>query len=573
LYRQKDGVEISHGRAEGVFLKLSLGALLGLLLLVAVIWAGHGAYVRWQEKRLVQKGASALERGDVTTASLSARTVLQIKPDSLPAARIAAEISERSADQSAMMWRRKIVQTKGHTAEDVLALARCALQFNDLPTAKRALGDVPPESRNIGGYHAVAAMAAQAEKDPDKATAEWEAAVRFSPQEKTYQLQLGAAKLRSKDQAEYEAGVKILTNLRSDPKFRAPATRVMITEAIARKESVGKIKSLARELHEYPETTFGDRLLLADVMRQSNDPQCPAYLSDLEKIAIAKTQDLAALILWMSQANLNVLALDFLRTLEPEVLRAWPIPMGVADIYVKLNDWAKLETAVKSADWRGFDYLRHAYLARAYRAQDKAVLAEREWSAAVKGSTVGAEPTLLLLRTAAGWNWKDEEIDLLWALTKYPEREKEALQTLYSYYGKNRDTQGLYKVLVRLAEDNSENLDIRNNLTQISLLVGVNSDEARRSAADIYHKVPNNSAYASTYAFSLLTKGDAKGAVKVMSSLTEGQLKEPSVSAYYGLCLAALNDPRAREFLDAGDTDRLLPEEKSLVEKARASLR
>ena len=90
LYRQKDGVEISHSRAEGVFLKLSLGALLGFILLVAGIWAGHGVYVRWQEKRLVQKGTSALERGDTTTASLAARAVLQMKPDSIPAARVAA---------------------------------------------------------------------------------------------------------------------------------------------------------------------------------------------------------------------------------------------------------------------------------------------------------------------------------------------------------------------------------------------------------------------------------------------------------------------------------------------------
>ena len=85
--------------------------------------------------------------------------------------------------------------------------------------------------------------------------------------------------------------------------------------------------------------------------------------------------------------------------------------------------------------------------------------------------------------------------------------------------------------------------------------------------------MPNNPAYASTYAYSLLTKGDARGAVKIMSALTEEQLKDPSVSAYYGICLATLNDPKAQGFLDAGDTDRLLPEEKSLVEKARASLR
>src|SRR5437764_1231843 len=115
LYREKGGVEISHRRAEGLFLKLSLGALLGFILLVALIWSGHGFYVRWQEKRLVQKAAAAMQRGDTATASLAARAVLELKPDSMPAARVAAEIGERAADQSAMMWRRKIVQSKDHS--------------------------------------------------------------------------------------------------------------------------------------------------------------------------------------------------------------------------------------------------------------------------------------------------------------------------------------------------------------------------------------------------------------------------------------------------------------------------
>jgi hypothetical protein len=57
-----------------------------------------------------------------------------------------------------------------------------------------------------------------------------------------------------------------------------------------------------------------------------------------------------------------------------------------------------------------------------------------------------------------------------------------------------------------------------------------------------------------------------------MSSLTDEQLSDPSVGAYYGICLAALNDPRASRYLDAGKDALFLPEEKRLVEKARAAL-
>jgi hypothetical protein len=57
-----------------------------------------------------------------------------------------------------------------------------------------------------------------------------------------------------------------------------------------------------------------------------------------------------------------------------------------------------------------------------------------------------------------------------------------------------------------------------------------------------------------------------------MSSLTDEQLRDPTISAYYGICLAAVKDERARTFLKVGQRAKLLPEEKALVDKALASL-
>jgi predicted Zn-dependent protease len=418
----------------------------------------------------------------------------------------------------------------------------------------------------------VAALIAQAEKRNDVAVKEWEEAYRLAPQEKGYQLQLGAAKLRTNDPVYKDAARGLLNALRSDPKFRVPATRILLSEAIAQRESVSNIIELARALNNYPEATFSDAVLLADVLRQTNEREFATYLIELEKRAAARTQDLVTLLFWMNQTNLNLLAADFIKTVKPELLQAWPAPMAIADVHVRLQDWAKLEAALKGADWRNYDFMRHAYLARAFRGQDKPVQAEREWSLAIKGAAIGSEQILMLLRATAAWGWKSEETELLWALTKYPEQEKEALQTLYAHYQKNQDSHGLYRILLRLAEDNAENTDIQNNLAQISLLLDVKTEDARRLAAEVYRKSPNNSAYATTYAYSLVTKGDFHGAVAVMNSLTADQLKDPAVSAYYGICLAALKDPRAESFLKAGERAKLLPEERSLLEKARTSI-
>jgi predicted Zn-dependent protease len=123
-----------------------------------------------------------------------------------------------------------------------------------------------------------------------------------------------------------------------------------------------------------------------------------------------------------------------------------------------------------------------------------------------------------------------------------------------------------------LSELDSTNLNIQNNLAQVSLLLNANPEKARRSAADVYHKSPTNPAYMTTYAYSLLTQGNAKEALRIMSSLSEEQLSDPTIGAYYGICLAVNGDQKARTYLDFGKQANLLPEEKALIEKAYASL-
>jgi predicted Zn-dependent protease len=93
-------------------------------------------------------------------------------------------------------------------------------------------------------------------------------------------------------------------------------------------------------------------------------------------------------------------------------------------------------------------------------------------------------------------------------------------------------------------------------------------------AREVYEKDPKNAAYASTYAFSLHTQGETKKALKVFDALTDEQLRQPEIAAYYGIILAAGGDAaRAAEFLDLGEkSQKLLPQEKALIEKARRSL-
>jgi predicted Zn-dependent protease len=571
-YRSKT-LEQSSERRERTFIKILLGIVLGLVLLIGGIWVGYDGYVRWQEKRLLRRADLALSQGDYRSASLSARAVLQSKPGSVGAARIMAQVAERAGDRVAIDWRRKIAESSTATAEDTLAWARAALQFSDAATAERALGRLDEAGRQTAGYFAVSALLAQNRREEEKADHFWTEALRLLPEEKAYQMQLGILRLSSRDPAKHAAGERILQELRQSPENRAVATRALINDAVSRRGREDEMLALARELQGYPEATQSDRLLFLDFLHRFKNSEFIPYLTEFQKNAATNPVALTQLLSWMSTRNLNLLAVNFVESLPPADLEKWPVPLGLADVYLRLGDWPKLEALTKSGNWRQSNFLRRAFLARASRGQEKTVAAQREWSAAVKEASAQSAALLSLVQLTVEWGWTDEAIELLWALAKHPDKQNEAFASLYKHYSKTQDTQGLYRLTARLLEQEPDNPDIKNNLAQIGLLLNAKPEEARRAAAEIYRKAPSNAAYAATYAYSLMTKGDAPGAVAVMKTLTEEQLRDPAVAAYYGIFLAAVKDERARAFLELAQNATLLPEEKALVAKAESALR
>jgi hypothetical protein len=565
-------VEKSVERTQQTFIRILFVILGCIIFLVAVFWGGHDLYVRWQEKRLVRGALVALQQDDLQSASLAARTVLQLKPTSVGAARVMADIAERAGDRTALDWRRKVATFEPQSVTDLLALARCALQFNEKETAANALAQVSGDGKVTADYHATVALLAQGKGEIDKEESEWAEAVRLAPNEKGYQLQLGIVRLRLRDPQQHQSGITILQDLRTDPAQRLAATRALITDGVARQEKAAPLLALAKDLQGYPEANWTDHLLYLDFLHQTGDSQFSSYLSELEKTSAANPSNLAVLLWWMNRNNLNLLALDFTKELPPETCDKWPVPRALADVYVRLGDWKTLEKKVDSANWANFDFLRHAYLARSLREQDKTAAAEGEWSTALKqaSATRTVDGAMILLRTLKDWRWEPEALNLLWAMTKNPEREADAMAALYQYYADKGDTADLYRVVQRRCDSRPDDDKAQNNRAQLALLLDVDTEHAQETAERLYRKEPANSIYASTYAFSLYRQGKNQKAVQVMSGLKPDELNRPELAAYYAIFLAAAGDKqKSVEYLNRSDGASLLPEEKALVQKAR----
>ena len=132
-------LESSLERTERTYIKLIMGSLGALIVFVLICWGGFHFYQHWQEGHLVRQSAAFLSGGDVKTASLYARRALQLNPQNVDATRLIAQMSEKTGDRAALDWRRKVMELNPDSPDDQLALVRCALWLNDLPTAEKTL--------------------------------------------------------------------------------------------------------------------------------------------------------------------------------------------------------------------------------------------------------------------------------------------------------------------------------------------------------------------------------------------------------------------------------------------------
>ncbi|MEI7527285.1 MAG: hypothetical protein WCJ95_23250, partial [Mariniphaga sp.] len=74
---------------------------------------------------------------------------------------------------------------------------------------------------------------------------------------------------------------------------------------------------------------------------------------------------------------------------------------------------------------------------------------------------------------------------------------------------------------------------------------------------------------AATYAFSLLSQGNAEAAVKVYDAIPVSQIKDPSLMAQYGIILAGAGRVKMAQYhLEKSGSATLLPEESKLFNQA-----
>lgn len=565
-------MEGSLRQTERVYLRLASAIFAGLCLLVAVSWGGHRAYVRWQERKLMQQAHAAFDKMDLRWAILAAQRAYNLDDASVDACRTLADIAEQQSNVEAIEWRRRALAIEPASLSNRLAMVKTALRFTQPAIAASVLAQVPQAQQMSADYQAAAARVALTENDLPKAGEHLRAAVRLAPNDPGHAVELAEYQLRSDDRAARDAGRATAMRLKENPKVRLDALHILLNAALRERDVSGSI-ALARELDAVPDAPLADRLLALGILRQSNDPAFTAVLTRFEADSAGSADRAVRLLNWMNTHGLALLAIDWSKRLPPEMLGGIPLRLALADSYVQLRDWSALAAMLKRGSWDRVESFRLALQAKVARETGDDPGFEKAWAQAIVKAGNDNGRLDVLQKLAFQWHWTDKAVAVLWSLAENPPIRKDALQSLYRYYAAERDTAGLYRALARLVAIMPDDPLVRNNFAQISLLLHAEPARARALALEVHQQQPKNAAFASTYAFGLFQNGDVQGALKVMSSLTPAQLQDPSVAAYYGVVLAAVGrNPEAVKFLDAAAGAQLLPEEEKLIAEARQTM-
>lgn len=566
---------------SGIYRVLRTGFLILLSLVVLVVlwkWKGENAYLRWTKNQQLDRAEQLFRSGHMDEAARTTRRIIEtVDPTNLRAARLMAQLAERLQVRDALLWRERVVELEPWNSTNLVDWAQSALNFNDYLTAFRALSRYPTNPPPPAYFHDTAAVVAVGVGDNQQAEYHFAEAVRLDPTNHARQFNLAKVRLFAEAPPRQEEARKSLQKLAANPETRTEALSLLTEDALSHRQWNEAVRQ-ASQLVTQTNLSFSKRLLYLRALHASRSPSYTNTLQTMQAEAIKTPDDLVQLLIWLKESGQTPFAMNWVRSLPPELRQPQQVGVGIADLYIGLGDWLGLRNWVRSVDWPGLNFLRFAYDAYAavhLGGKDRSTAeVDGLWGKAIVTTENNPQQLEMLAKIGSRWGLAKQTENTLWALVNTGKGAEDALLALQRNYLIQDDTLGQYRVARSFHTLKPSDPASLNNLVYLGLLLGVDDSNLQKLADQLHQLSPKNPLHVSTYAFALMRRGEAQAAVDLMNTLEPSDLRRPSLAAMMGVFLAKTGDTiHAREYLKLAGDNKLLPEETKLVNEARASAR
>jgi predicted Zn-dependent protease len=487
--------------------------------------------------------------------------------------RLMAQLAENARSPSALIWRSRAMALEPHSNVDRLALAQTAMVFRDYAVATNALNGVDADGRNTANYQNLAGAVAAAANRLDEAELHFLEAARLEPSNETPQMNLAIVMLHGTNalaQAQAKASLERIAAAPGPGVPRCEALRELVSDA-ARENQLARAEELSQTLVAQTNSVFRDRLLRLTVLKQGGSTDFAPELASVERGASRDPANIYELATWQMARQSASAALVWLQSLPEDTRTSQAAMLMTAECRMETGDWIGLQTSLEKQNWGDLDLVRHAFLTRTLRQEGLNAAAKGQWAQALEDANGQKQGLVMLLRLAGQWNFAEEAQGILWTMVnRYPE-EQWAYDTLGKVLVAGGQTRPLMQLFSRQVARSPSDIATKNNLAMLALLLDAQEMKPNDLAEEVYQQAPGNSNYASTYAFSLYLRKRNTEALAVMRKLDAKDLENPEIAGYYGLILKANGQAaEARVYLDLAAKATLLPEERKLMNAARA---
>jgi len=556
-------------------LKMPNGVILALFIVLGfgvglfVFSSAHRAWNRWHETQLLTEADHQLDQNHLQKAENIARQVIAIDPDSLVAARILAEVTEKQNRRETVTWRAQVARLDPDV-DSQLNLASAALRFGQLDVARIALGRVPPNDREWAAYHVVAGWLARTQGNVADEESHFAAAVASEPENDTYQFNLAALQVLSPDPKKNSAARDQLVRLSKVTQFRAEALRTLLDDAL-RHDQTETANDLAQQLQMSSQVTFSDYLLCLDLYRKLSPKKFDALLEKVKSAAVNDRNNVAQLVDWLNRNRLANEALKWTDRLSATLTNQSPAVAAIAASLAQTRNWSRLKRWSRGGAWGDDEYLQYAYQAYAAR-QSRHGGAEAEfsalWSSATRTADDNSEHELMLARLASQWELTTEAEPLWQKLSNQSSARREALDALYKIYRATNDLPNLGLIAQRLQQSSPDEVTLQANAARLALLLDRNTAEGRDLAKQAYDQAPNDTNTAVTYAFALYSTGRTAEGLEILKKLPPDRLRDPHIAVYAALLFDDENQTEtANQYIALAKAGSIYPEEKQMLEE------
>ncbi len=552
-------------------LVISLFVVLGFGVGLFSFSSARKGWVRWQKTRYLTAAGKELEQNHLDQAESLSRKAIAIDGNSLLAARLLAETTEKQNRAETVAWRAQVARLDP-SLDSQLNLASAALRFGQLDIARDALARVASADREKAAYHVVAGWLSRAQGNIAEEERHFAAAVAQEPGNDVYQFNLAVLQILSPDPEKNAAARNQLERLSKVAQFRTEALRALLDNALRQNQS-DAANELAQALQMSPQVTFADYLLCLDLYRKLNPKKFDALLGKVKPVAARNGHDLAQLLAWMNKNGLAVDALKWSEKLPDAITDQPPAVSQVAASLALTRNWSRLKRWTRSGSWGEDEYLRLAYQAYAARRARKTTAESQAefdalWKSAIEAAAATPEHELALARLASSWDLTPEAEQLWLKVAENASARREALDALYALYRETNDLPNLRLTAQRLHESSPDEVALAANAARFALLLDRNTAAGRALARQAYESAPYNTAAAVTYAFALYGTGRTADGVAILKKLPPDQLEDPHAAVYAALLYDDDNQlEAANKYLTLAKAGPIYPEEKQLLEE------